>query len=362
MRAKIRKGLVLLMIMSLIICMIGCTDPAPKPSASDPSEKFESSAVSESSAAQQSSGETSDGDSSDPEVQQVEHQDGDIYMSDGEQKTLYVDRLERCEDWLGKTRAEAGIPDIFTDRVRVEGTIFGFPAYGAAYYLDGKCYQVILYTSNKTVSHDDLYEILVMENGQPYESFMGAYVEALGGCVITEYFSTGKGTVILESAEERTYCVLTFTPDQAPEQEMTEGKQALKEIKEGTGYDLTLPEDDYHDLSGGKVEGSELDWYYLTFTLDSGVRCEVQLVDQVTLEMAEDKVFIFPESGKDQVVKESDYSMLTDEENNTGMICWFDFDSAWVITADAAGTKSVIDYDFLRKIRRQIISAYEQPE
>lgn len=362
MRARIRKGFVLLMTMSLIILIMGCTDPAPKPASMDSSGKFETSVASESSATEESSArEDSDKDSSVQESQQEEHQDGDIYMS-GDEQTLYVERLERCEDWLGKTHTEAGIPEEFPDTVRVEGSVFGFPAYGAAYYLDGKCHKVILYTSNKTVSHDDLYEILVMENGQPYESFMGAYVEALGGCVITEYFSTGKGTVILESAEERTYCVLTFTQDQAPEQEMTEGKQALKEIKEGTGYDLTLPEDDYHDLSGGKVEGSELDWYYLTFTLDSGIYCEVQLVDKVTLEIAEEKVFIFPESGKDQVVKESDYSMLTDEENNTGMICWFDFDSAWVITADAAGTRSVIDYDFLRKIRRQIISAYEQPE
>ncbi|MBO4887888.1 MAG: hypothetical protein J5589_06220 [Firmicutes bacterium] len=362
MRAKIRKGLVLLMIMSLIICMIGCTDPAPKPSASDPSEKFESSAVSESSAVQQSSGETSDGDSSEPETQQVEHQDGDIYMSDGGEQTLYVDRLERCEDWLGKTRAEAGIPDIFTDRVRVEGTIFGFPAYGAAYYLDGKCHKVILYTSNKTVSHDDLYEILVMENGQPYESFMGAYVEALGGCVTHDYFSTGKGTIILESAEERTYCVLTFTPDQAPEHEPTAGELALKEIKEGTGWDLTLPEDDYHDLFGGKLGGSELNWYYLTFTLDSGVECEVELVDDITPEIAEEKVFAFAQYMKDQVVSENGYSMVIQEGNKTGAIWWMDFQTAWVISVDAADTENVIDYDFLRKMRRRIISAYEQPE
>ena len=369
---KTKNFLALLLVMSMVILMAGCVNDPHKPSAGDSSGKFETSVAGESSKTEETSGKdgsgTEEAESSRTETQLSEqHQDGDIYMKQ-RNKTIYIERLEHCTNWLGKTFQETGLPDDLKqeDPIYFEGKIYGFAAHGVLYYGHGDRRELLdkmtVFVQNSVAKPSDLYEILVMDCGQPYQTLIGDYVEADGGNVVSDYFSTGNGTVVLETAELRTFSELIYTPDQMPEPELTEGEKALALIKEETGYDLTLPEDEYLDLTGGKIGGSELDWYYLDYTLDDNMHCLIYLVANVSEEQAAEKVFTFTETLKDKIVTENGYSMVIDEENQEGAIFWWDMDTAWLLMADYSRTGSAVDYDYLRQYRLAIIAAYEQPE
>ena len=352
----IRKKILLVIVLAAAILVSACTGPIRLPFGDESGLKIELPFPSAKDSKEDSGYEEED--------VQTDHEDGDIYMYRGE-KTIFISDLERCLAWIGKTCKEAGVPEEFeTERwINLQGKIFGFPAHGTAYYdKENRINEVTIFVAKTNASANDIHEILVMCYGQAYKTDMEPYVEGNGGSVCTDLFAAGEHTIALVSAQGLSYSEIILKSDKPPVKELSDGQKGLQLIAKETGYHLTLPEDVYQNLSAGKVDGFDYDWYYINFTLDGDISCSVEILPEIDPEEIEDH-YQFADEEIAQRQTQGDVEMQIIPEYNMGGIYWLERETTlWVISVSTSVPENKIDFNFLWQLRQGIIASWQQPE